>query len=288
MNSEFWKRASVALRLMLVIVLANLSFISTAEVVTLAIGDSLSSSNPYAKVDSARVDMKRVIERISVKDPYKFEMWELMVPVAATTVGVLSFNSKWVKDQNQFVKDGVQKIYRGKYWIDDVAQYSQMGLAYGMKLCGVKSRHSYGEMSIILGTSAIFMASIVNGLKYSTAVMRPDGTRRNSFPSGHTATAFMGAEFLRREYWETSPWIGVGGYVVAAGTGFMRIYNNRHWLTDVLTGAGIGILSVQTAYWLYPSVSKIFYPSRRKRSLDVQLTPYVSSVSNGVACQLTF
>lgn len=107
----------------------------------------------------------------------------------------------------------------------------------------------------------------------------------NSFPSGHTATAFMGAEFLRKEYWDVSPWIGVAGYAVAAGTGFFRMYNNRHWLTDVLTGAGIGILSTQAAYWLYPTITKTFF---RKRYKNIFISPYFSKEEKGVSCHIAF
>ena len=45
-----------------------------------------------------------------------------------------------------------------------------------------------------------------------------------------------------------SPWISVGGYVVATTVGVSRILNNRHWISDVLAGAGIGILSVEFGY----------------------------------------
>ena len=71
----------------------------------------------------------------------------------------------------------------------------------------------------------------------------------NSFPSGHTFTAFTGAEILRREYGEEYPWIAVAGYAVAVTVAAMRVYNNRHWLGDVCAGAGLGILSVTLAYW---------------------------------------
>ncbi len=96
----------------------------------------------------------------------------------------------------------------------------------------------------------------------------------------------MGAELLRREYWDVSPWIGVAGYTVAAGTGFFRMYNNRHWLTDVLAGAGVGILSVEAAYWLYPVITRTFF---RKRYLkNVYLSPYASPQNKGVACRIVF
>lgn len=58
-----------------------------------------------------------------------------------------------------------------------------------------------------------------------------DGIFNNSFPSEHTATAFAGAEILYKEYKDKSVWHGVGGYVVATGTGLFCIYNNRHWIT---------------------------------------------------------
>jgi membrane-associated phospholipid phosphatase len=61
--------------------------------------------------------------------------------------------------------------------------------------------------------------------------------------------AFTGAELLRREYGEEYPWVAVAGYAVAIAVGAMRICNNRHWLGDVLAGAGLGIMSVTLVYW---------------------------------------
>ncbi len=130
------------------------------------------------------------------------------------------------------------------------------------------------------------MGLTVNVTKSAARVMRPDGSTKNSFPSGHTATVFMGAELLRREYQDVSPWIGVAGYSVAAFTGFMRMYNNRHWLTDVLAGAGVGILSAEAAYWLYPSLRKVFYRSSSLSNTCV--SPFVSGQYKGLICTLTF
>ena len=96
----------------------------------------------------------------------------------------------------------------------------------------------------------------------------------------------MGAELLRREYWNVSPWIGIAGYAVAAETGFFRIYNNRHWLTDVLAGAGVGILSVQAAYWLYPAISKTFFHKQYLK--NTLISPYMSEQSKGLSCTITF
>lgn len=110
--------------------------------------------------------------------------------------------------------------------------------------------------------------------------------REIHFRQDNTATAFMGAELLRREYWNVSPWIGIAGYAVAAGTGFFRIYNNRHWLTDVLAGAGVGILSVQAAYWLYPAISKTFFHKQYLKNTFI--SSYMSEQSKGLSCTITF
>lgn len=49
------------------------------------------------------------------------------------------------------------------------------------------------------------MGASVLAIRGSSNVLRPDGSAKNYFPSGHTATAFMGAELLRKEYWDVSP-----------------------------------------------------------------------------------
>ena len=98
------------------------------------------------------------------------------------------------------------------------------------------------------------MGSSVYALKNITKIERPDGSSNNSFPSGHTATAFAGAEFLWQEYKDVNIWYGITGYAVATGTGIFRIYNARHWLSDVVMGAGIGILTTKIAYWIFPYI----------------------------------
>ena len=103
--------------------------------------------------------------------------------------------------------------------------------------------------------------SVLEGLKYGVAKERPDTHGRTSFPSGHTYFAFSGAELLRREYGRDYPWVAVAGYAVASFVGAMRVYNNRHWISDVAAGAGIGILSVSTVYW----IDELWQNHRRKK-----------------------
>ena len=139
---------------------------------------------------------------------------------------------------------------------DDYIQYAPGVAALIMKACGVQSRSSWGRMMTSDAFSAAIMAAVVNGLKYSVGTLRPDGSTYNSFPSGHTATAFTCAHILHKEFGEVSPWISVGGYTVATFVGVSRILNNRHWISDVLAGAGIGILSTELGYFLADLIFK--------------------------------
>ena len=218
--------------------------------------------------------------------PYKFKFLQLVVPGTLIGVGIIGLESDWLKIQNKEIREELQENIDRKLTIDDFTQYMPMAATYGLNLCGIKGKHDYGDLTIILGTAYVLMGATVSAMKNITKVERPDGSARNSFPSGHTATAFMGAELLRREYWDVSPWIAVAGYAIAAGTGFFRMYNNRHWLTDVIAGAGIGILSVQVAYWLYPVISKTFFHKRYLK--NTYISPYMSEYGKGISCTIAF
>ncbi len=142
-------------------------------------------------------------------------------------------------------------IPRFRYHYDDYLQYIPSVAAIGLKAAGVESKSSWGRMLTANAFSAVLMASMVNGLKGVIDKRRPDGSDYNSFPSGHTATAFMGATVIHKEYGLTrSPWYSIGAYSMATATALSRQLNNKHWFSDVLFGAGIGILSVELGYYL--------------------------------------
>ena len=218
--------------------------------------------------------------------PYRFKLKQIIIPSVLIGVGVIGLKSDWVKYQNKEIRNELQENIDRKISIDDFSQYVPIVSVYGLNFLGIKSKHNLRDQTIISATAYAIMGATVNILKVTTKVERPDGSSRNSFPSGHAATAFMGAELLRREYQDTSPWIGVAGYAVAAGTGFFRMYNNRHWFTDVLAGAGIGIMSVKAAYWLYPSIARIICHKHPLK--NAYLVPYYSKENKGLTCSITF
>lgn len=143
-----------------------------------------------------------------------------------------------------------------RYHYDDYLQYSPAILTVGLKACGYESRSGWGRMLFSDAVSAGTMAILVNGLKYTVARPRPDGSANNSFPSGHTATSFLTATMLYKEYGWRSPWFSIGGYTVATISGVSRILNNKHYMSDIAAGAVIGIGSVYLGYFLSDLIFK--------------------------------
>jgi membrane-associated phospholipid phosphatase len=140
-------------------------------------------------------------------------------------------------------------------------------------MAGIRGKHNFADRTILLGMSSLITTGSTFAIKSATNRLRPDGSTYNSFPSGHTAIAFMSAQFMWEEYHEVSPWYGVAGYAVAATTGALRIYNNRHWVSDVVAGAGLGILSTKAAYWMYPKLQRLFIRNPEQTSTRVMLMP---------------
>lgn len=147
--------------------------------------------------------------------------------------------------------------------VDDYIQYIPLVTQLTMGLAGVKgqSRNRWQVLTTD-ALAAAMMAAVVNGMKYSVDRTRPNGGH-GSFPSGHTATAFMGATLLAHEYGHRNVWIPISGYTVATATGVLRILNNRHYVSDVLVGAAIGVATAELAYWATDAIfgnRKLFRP----------------------------
>ncbi|EAZ94819.1 hypothetical protein FBBAL38_10282 [Flavobacteria bacterium BAL38] len=193
----------------------------------------------------------------------KFKYKQLIIPTVLMAYGIIGIESDGLKFINSGIKEEVNENIDNKITIDDFSQYAPALSVYALNLGGIKGKNNLRDRSIILGTSYLLMGTSVYALKNITKIERPDHSGFNSFPSGHTATAFAGAEFLWQEYKDVSIWYGISGYLVATGTGIFRIYNDKHWLTDVAMGAGIGILSTKIAYWIFPYIDNHIFKSKK-------------------------
>lgn len=170
----------------------------------------------------------------------------MLLPVGLLSASIL-YNDNYL--DKRIVKQG--NISSPSMNSANILQYSPGAVMLILKTAGLESRSDWPRMLTADGASVVIQAAITNTVKYSLKRERPDGKAYNSYPSGHTATAFMCAQMLHKEYGETvSPWISVGGYGLAATTGIFRVISNRHWCSDVMGGAAIGIFSTEVAYEL--------------------------------------
>ncbi|WP_316823867.1 phosphatase PAP2 family protein [Pedobacter miscanthi] len=163
--------------------------------------------------------------------------------------------------------------------VDDYLQLAPAAAVYALNLSGIKGKHNLFDASMLYVTSAAIMGVSTHFVKQGVGRMRPDASGTNSFPSGHTASAFMAAEFLHQEYKDVNPWIGYAGYFVATATGTLRMYNNKHWFSDVVAGAGFGIASTKIAYLIYPYMKSLF---TSKKEGNFTLMPFHQPGSTGL------
>lgn len=205
---------------------------------------------------------------------YSFKPWQQYAPVLLIGLGVWgTIDNVWFKKRQEElnnVLNGYPNWKRRR--VDDLLQYIPMGVYQGLAFIPqVKHRHNFRDRLLLHATANLIMASVVNLAKHTISERRPDRSTYNSFPSGHTATAFVGAELVRLEYGD---YYGLGAYAIATTVGGMRMFNKRHWLNDILAGAGVGILSARAAYWLLPWQKRLLgWGNKKKQTANVALIP---------------
>lgn len=136
-----------------------------------------------------------------------------------------------------------EKFGNGGYELGLVAAYG--GLGYALN-------NDYAQRTAVLSVESFAAANAAGTLvKYFAGRARPythQGkgifrpfkmkTAYTSFPSGHTTSAFAVASVFARR--ADSPWVGAAVYALAAGTALQRVYDDKHWASDVFAGAALG------------------------------------------------
>ena len=257
----------------------------TAELVDLSVSSTrfdmaVPSADPKMDFDFFKTKTNPGVKAYKFMDDLTFVGIPLFVAGWALKSDKAMFRVNAKADQGG--KRNTQLLTDFKTGIDDYTQFFGPAMVVGLKLGGYEGRSDWPRLLASAGMSYAIMAGFVNGIKYTAKEMRPDGSTANSWPSGHTATAFVGASLLHKEYGLTrSPWWSVAGYGVATATGVMRILNNRHWISDVMSGAGIGIMSTELGY----ALCDVFFKQKGLLRNDLVLdseNPSFFSISMGV------
>lgn len=211
-------------------------------------------------------------------------MRQLILPGTAVAYGFLTMNSNALKDLDQEAKHTFYSEHPHRpIVVDDYLQFAPGGAALLLSAAGLKGRNRIANQAGVYLLSNLILNSTAQTVKRIAGVTRPDGTS-NSFPSGHAAEAFASAELMRCEYGKQSVWYTISGYTVAAFVATARMYDNRHWLSDVVAGAGLGVISTQAAYWLYPKITRALSGERN----GTFVYPYYVKGQAGVGLSAAF
>lgn len=199
-----------------------------------------------------RVDSLYKIPEIRIEQipAIRSHAWKqaVKIPAMLTAAGLFAMTDNDVVDRFEVREERNELIPKFRTHIDDYLQYAPIVATYGLNLAGVKGENNFGNRTALLVKSELLMATVTFSLKKLTAVPRPDTGTPNSFPSGHTAQAFAAATFMAKEYGKQNKMYAVGAYAIATGIGTLRVMNNRHWVSDVVVGAAVGILSTNIVY----------------------------------------
>ncbi|MBR5638252.1 MAG: phosphatase PAP2 family protein [Muribaculaceae bacterium] len=219
-------------------------------------------------------DISSVNDTLCEKNAFNGEIFnskQLIVPglfMVSGLIGAIDCNNTLNRSVNEAFND-LSDGHTCK--IDDYLRFLPSVSHLVLGSIGVKSKYNFKERFLISATSHAAMLIMGYGSKYIIKEQRPDLSNNHSFPSGHVALAFTGAELMRQEYGTV---YGIAGYAVATSVAVLRLYNNKHWFNDVLMGAGIGILSARIGCWLLPFERNLFgINSKSSKSSTVAITP---------------
>ncbi len=223
--------------------------------------------------DSAIVD--------NSKEQYNFKWKQTILPASLIGAGAIALAPTFIRDGSHSLTNSVIDLRGDKRRLsfDSYIEFVPLAGALALDFIpGVEAKHSFVERTLIAATSYAALGVMVKGTKLCVSEKRPEFDEDDSFPSGHTATAFMGAELVRIEY---GGWYGVGAYAVATTVGFMRMYNGKHYFHDVVAGAGVGILSARIGEWSGQLWHKLLSKRKKKTAAAFVLTPIASPFEGG-------
>lgn len=233
----------------------------------------------------AQVNKEGIYSNDSLKhhkdNGYRIPIGKVVVPAMFIAYGTASFAVPRLKNLDISTKGEVLFHKPKQTALDNYTQFAPALMTYGLDAMGIKAKHGLKDRTIVFLSSQLVAGAITMPGKVLIGRKRPDGSNNMSFPSGHAATAFASAHFMYREYRETNLLLSIAGYPFAVFTGAYRIINNKHWVSDVVAGAGVGILSTELAYWLLPRIKKL--SSANRKASNVSLMPFYQQQGFGLS-----
>jgi len=127
--------------------------------------------------------------------------------IPATLIGLGIYGTT----DNNFINHDEIKEDRNEFFpgfsnkADNYLQFAPIAVVYTMDALGLKGQHNWQQQTKLLCGAQLMMMAFVFPIKKYTHILRPDGSAYNSFPSGHTAQAFLAASFFHKEFGKKYP-----------------------------------------------------------------------------------
>jgi membrane-associated phospholipid phosphatase len=189
------------------------------------------------------------------QNQHYFKPRSVILPAAFLLYGSLKPAVKGIQNLDDDIMHQVKTRYPDFHTnAEDYLIWAPSASIYLMDALHVKTRHSFQEHLILDAGSMIVAGGVGFVMRKISGNIDAYNTHNTNFPSGHTVNVFRGAEIVHQELKETHPVWSYSGYLVATTVGVLRIYNKDHLLTEVLAGAGLGILSTKLTYWVFDKV----------------------------------
>lgn len=246
---------------------------------------SQSADESYQLNTSFLIDSQQTVPPVAQKRSF-FELAWRPAALALISVDLLRDSTKY--GLQTMARSFVADTFRTH--VDDWIHYAPVVTMYAADLLRVPARNTVWNQTKFLIFSEVITSGIVLGLKYGLKIQRPNNGAFNAYPSGHTSQAFVQSQVLYNEFRDTRPLLAMSGYLFSATTGALRVLNNRHWVPDVLLGAGIGIFVTNAVYYFEPLKKWNPFKNRQKRNNQLQLTviPRIGSEYVGGFLRLRF
>ena len=201
--------------------------------------------------DSVEVNQQEMVRKDSIPKPaqQKSLLKKSVLPISLIAVGSALSGSPFEKNIKYKIRDNIIEDFALP--IDDLMQYVPIAEIYIADIVGVKAKNHWFDQTKYLIISNVITASITQAGKRIINKQRPNGSN-HSFPSGHTSFSFTNSAVLFEEFRDSSKGFAYSGYFLTSTVGALRVINNAHWLSDVMVGAGLGILVTKLVYHYEP------------------------------------
>lgn len=207
----------------------------------------------FVSVAEAQVKDSLYNLRFKQADNTSFHFRSTYIPAAFIALGAYSNTEETFINNEAIKSERNERLPYFRTQVDDYLQYAPIIAGYGFAV--TKSPNRLWIYTKEVFVNEIIISLSVRYVKHWSKVPSIANGSYNAFPSGHTAQAFSAATLFNDNFAQGNLWLQGASYATASTVGVLRILNNKHWVSDVVAGAGFGILSAKLSELITKRIS---------------------------------